>query len=101
MEYCADAEYTPCPDVLGYRVEYELLQKEEVYSVCGKGTAACALLDFDSKTCTILIKPEDVSDMQTVMHELNHCKGWTHQHDRPSAYHRPWIKIETLKENNQ
>lgn len=100
MEYCADAEYTPCPDVLGYRVEYNIAERSLIQHVCGKGSAACALLDFDSMTCTILIQPRDLTDMGVIMHELNHCKGWTHRHNRPSAYGQPWIKIETPKEND-
>lgn len=94
MDYCIDAEHVPCPDLIGYEVEYNLVPRPAVYRRCGFGALACAVLDFDRKVCTIHITAAKANDMEVVMHELNHCNGWTHESDQHSSYSRPWTPIK-------
>ncbi len=89
IELCIDAERKDCQDVAHMEVRHEKAFSYRLTSVCGAGAIACAVLDWSTGVCTIYTGHR-YSD-RTIRHELNHCRGWTHD---STDYDEPWRKMK-------
>jgi len=91
---CEGAHIKACPDITGAEVTFEKIGSTQFVELCGDGADACAVLNVSLKQCTIYYRTRRISTA-TVDHEMNHCRGWFHKHNRATMYNRPWVDIDT------
>lgn len=90
---CSDAEKGLCDDLLGYEVEVEYhANKRKIGRLCGRLDAkACAKIYPDRQLCVVHVSTRHTKAELT--HELNHCNGWSHTHEKTKSYRSEWTPL--------
>jgi hypothetical protein len=88
IELCIDAERKDCQDIAHMEVRHEKHHNYGLTAACGAGAIACAVLDWEKKVC--IIHTGFRYSNETMVHERNHCRGWTHDH---GDYGKPWRRM--------
>lgn len=85
-QVCKRGEEELCANLTQAVVTISETSVHRVHRKCGFRAKACATLHLSesSKECQIYIY--DAEDTPTLLHELNHCRGWDHG----IKYNKPW-----------
>lgn len=78
-----------CPDLLNLPIEhYEWQSESSVMAQCGSFATACAKVMGDNNGLTrCVIHTLRYPQKKVLQHEMNHCRGWTHERQN---YRRAW-----------
>lgn len=83
-------EKSICYGIIEPVIEINVVSEREVYERCGRNAKALACADIMAglEKCVIYITVG--SGRVTLMHEINHCRGWDHREEDQGSYSKPW-----------